>query len=610
LNFTGPRISTGLYPNPVHYWNYLGKVDHRISNNDLFTVRYSAYSVNAKNQRGAGALSAASASQHLNNTDQTIAASNVWTISPRLLNETRGQFTHSNLEAPPSDLTGPSVSISGVASFGRLSGSPLGRLNKLYELVDNLSYKAGAHSVRVGASFLYNDDQIFFPRTLKGSYSFSSLANFLSGTYNNSGFTQTFGNPTVNQKNPNLGFYAQDEWKLHPRFTLNLGLRYDLQWLKTISTDTNNVSPRAGFAWTPFASRKMVVRGSYGIFYDRIPLRAVANALLSAGNTTDLTQINQVSVALSPTQVGAPVFPGVLTSGSLQPGVLFNFSTMQPNMQNAYSQQGSFEIEQQIGRSATVSVGYQHLRGLHLIVTQNQNVPTCVAAGTNNGCRPNPAYGNNSQYSSLADSHYDALHVSYLQRPSRWTSFRVSYTYSKALNNVGEFFFSSPIDQTNIWRDYGRSDDDQRHRFVFDGSIHSSLSAPKTALQWLTHGYTLSTMLQYYSALPFNITTGVNTVQGTGARPTINGVFINRNAGTGFDFTNLNVRVSRSVQLNERFRAEVLAEAFNSLNHTNGLTRNGVFGTGAYPSTPSATFQQTTAVQDPRTLQLALRLGF
>ncbi|MEO5922621.1 MAG: carboxypeptidase regulatory-like domain-containing protein [Bryobacteraceae bacterium] len=610
VGFQGPRISTGLYSNPVHYWNYLGKIDHQVNKNDLLTVRYSAYSVNARNQRGAGALNAASASQHLDNTDQTIAASNVWTISPRLLNETRGQFTHSDLSAPPSDETGPQVSIAGVATFGRLSSSPLGRKNKLYELVDNLSYQAGAHSFRLGGSFLYNNDDIFFPRTLRGSYAFSSLANFLSGTYNNQGFGQTFGNPTVHQTNPNLGFYAQDQWKVHPRLTFNLGLRYDLQWLRTISTDTNNLSPRGGFAWTPFASRKMVVRGSYDLFYDRVPLRAVANALLSAGNTTNVAQINQVTVALSPGQAGAPAFPSILTSGSLQPGVLFNFTTIQSNLQNAYSQQGSLEIEQQIGRNATVSVGYQHLRGLHLIVTQNQNVPTCAVVGTNNGCRPNSAYGNNSRYSSLGDSHYDGLHVSYSQRPARFGAFRISYTYSKSLNNVGEFFFSQPIDHFNIWRDYGRSDDDQRHRFVFDGSIHSSLAQPKNVVQWITHGFTLSTMLQYYSALPFNITTGVNTVQGTGGRPTINGAFINRNAGTGFDFLNLNMRLSRAVQVKERLRFEVLAEAFNSLNHTNGVTRNGVFGTGAYPSIPSSAFGQTTAVQDPRTLQLALRIGF
>ena len=162
----------------------------------------------------------------------------------------------------------------------------------------------------------------------------------MTGVYNSSGFTQTFANTVVAQTNPNIGFYAQDEWKVSPRLTLNLGLRYDLQFLRTIATDTNNISPRGGFAWTPFASRKTVIRGSYGLFYDRIALRALANALLSADNTTNVGALSQISISLSPTQTGAPVFPNILSSLTLPPGVLFNFSTMDPHMQNAYSRAG------------------------------------------------------------------------------------------------------------------------------------------------------------------------------------------------------------------------------------------------------------------------------
>jgi outer membrane receptor protein involved in Fe transport len=608
INFRGLRISTGIYPNPVHLTTGLAKVDHSFGARDQLSIRYSMYGSNSRNSRGAGALNATTASSGLDNTDQTIAASNIFTISGRTVNETRGQFTYSDLLAEPSDPAGPSINIAGVANFGRLSSSPTGRLNKLYELVNNLSHQAGAHAVRVGVNFLYNDTTITFPRSVRGAYTFSSLANFRTGTYNNAGFTQTFGNTIVPQTNANIGIYAQDEWKVRPSLTLNVGIRYDLQYLRTIDTDTNNVSPRAGFAWTPFASRRTVVRGGFGLFYDRIPLRAMANALLSSENTTTLTSASQISVSLAPTQTGAPVFPNILT---VTPGgALVNFTTMDPNMQNAYSTQGNIEVEQRIGQKGTLSVGYQRLRGLHLIVSINQNVPTCVAAGTNNGCRPNPNFANNSQYRSEADSVYNGLHIAYQQRPLRWATYRVSYAYSKSLNNVGENFFSSPINPFNIWQDYGRSDDDQRHRVVVNGSVNSPTAAAHSAWQKLSYGFQLSGMMQYYSSLPLNITTGVTTVQGTAGRPIVNGAFIDRNAGTGNDFFGLNLRASRTFSLTERLKLEALAEAFNALNHRNNLTRNGVFGPGAYPSTPNATFGQVTAVQDPRSLQLALRLRF
>jgi len=608
VGFAGLRPTTGIYPNPVHLTNVLAKVDHQFSTRDQFSVRYSLYDSNSRNSRGAGALSSSTASSGLDNADHTIAASNIFTISSRTVNETRGQYTHSDLLALPTDLAGPAVSISGVATFGRLSSSPAGRLNHLYEIVNNLSHQAGAHAVRAGGSFLYNKTTITFPRSVRGSYAFSSLANFLSGTYNNLGFTQTFGNTVVPQTNPNVGFYVQDEWKVRPSLTLNAGLRYDLQFLETIKTDKNNVSPRAGFAWSPFASRRTVIRGGFGLYYDRIPLRALANALLSSGNTTTINSASQLSISLSPTQTSAPLFPNILTTTPA--AGLVNFTTMDPNMQNAYSTQGSIEIEQQLGAHSSFSVAYQRLRGLHLIATINQNVPTCVAAGGNNGCRPNPNYANNGQYRGQADSNYNGLHLSFQQRPARWGSYRISYAYSKSMNNVGEFFFSSPIDPTNIWRDYGRSDDDQRHRVTFNGAINSPMGKAHNAWEHLSHGFQLSGFLQYYSAFPLNITTGVTTVQGTAGRPIVNGDFIRRNAGIGNDFFSVNARASRSFALGERVRMEAIGEAFNLLNHRNNLTRNGVFGAGAYPTSPSATFGTVTAVQDPRGVQLALRFRF
>jgi hypothetical protein len=110
--------------------------------------------------------------------------------------------------------------------------------------------------------------------------------------------------------------------------------------------------------------------------------------------------------------------------------------------------------------------------------------------------------------------------------------------------------------------------------------------------------------------LPFNVTSGTTTIQATTARPIVNGSFIGRNAGTGFDFFNVNARLSRTFRASERLRAEASLEAFNLLNHVNGVALNGSFGTGTYPTNPLPTFKQITAVADPRTLQLGLRFSF
>ena len=616
--YKGPLLATGLYPNPVRTNNFLARIDHHANTADEFSLRYSLYEVDSRNSRGVGGLSAVSAAAGLHDLDQTLAVSNIATLSAKTVNETRGQYTHSNLSALPNDPVGPAVSISGVASFGTLSGSPQGRVNNLYEVVDNLSHQAGPHSLRIGTDFLYNDLKMTFPQSSRGSYAFSSLANFLSGTYNSSGYTQSFGNPVVPQNNPNIGFYGQDEWKLSPALTLNAGVRYDLQFLKAVSTDTNNLSPRFGFAWSPFANGSTVVRGSFGLFYDRVPLRALSNALQSSGNTTNITSSTFVTVNLSPTQTGAPSFPNILST--VPSGVLVNFTTMDSHMQNAYSQQASLQVEQQLGESSTLGISYQHVRGLHLIVSVNQNTPTCVATGTNNGCRPNASYGNNRQYESAADSYYDGLSVSFVQRPARWGSYRVSYTWSKAMDDVGEFFFSSPINNFNIAQDRSLADDDQRHRVMFDGTIHTSMDAAHDRWSRIRNGFLLSGILQYYSALPFNITTGANSIQGTALRPCVPsvancaqvlpGTVIGRNAGIGFDSFTLNARLSRTFRIGERFRLEGIAEAFNALNHRNNLIPNGTFGTGAYPNAPSPAFGRATAVGDPRQVQLAMRLTF
>jgi len=605
--YQGPGVATGVYPTPIDSTTFLLKLDHQFSSADAFSARYSAYHISSANSRGAGGTSAPSASAGLDNLDQTIAFGNVRTLSANAVLETRGQFAYSNLSAPPADPVGPAVSISGVASFGTLSGSPTARTNDLTEIVNNLSVHDGDHALKAGVDLQYNADTITFPRSIRGSYSFSSLANFLSGNYTT--FTQTFGTSAVHQTNPNTGFYFQDEWTPSSHVTINGGVRYDLQFLQTIATDTNNLSPRLGVVWSPGKSGRNVIRVSGGRYFDRIALRALANALLSAGNTTDLTKLQQSSIVLSPGQTGAPVFPAILTQ-AVASTALVSFSTMDPHMQEAYSDQGSIEWEHVLGRGATLAVGYDHLRGHDLIMQVNQNVPTCAVSGSNNGCRPISTYANNSQYSSVGSSVYDGLHVSLVQRPTSWGSYRVSYTLSKAMDNEGEAFFNAPIDNFDLSKDWGRSDDDQRHRLVVSGTANTPRSPGSTPWQRITHGFEVTCVVQFYSALPYNITTGGNTIQATAARPMVNGVFIPRNSGIGSDFSSVNLRIGRTFHTGPRATLELLAEAFNLLNTVNDVARITVFGSGAYPTNPAANFGQITVIGDPRSVQLGLRFQY
>ena len=204
----------------------------------------------------------------------------------------------------------------------------------------------------------------------------------------------------------------------------------------------------------------------------------------------------------------------------------------------------------------------------------NQNVPGCVASGTNNGCRPNPDYANNSQYSSAGDSTYHGLHVSLLHRPARWGQYRVSYTLSKAMNNVGEFFFSSPIDPFDLSKDWGRSDNDQRHRLVVNGTVHTPHGS--AALGVGTRDQRLPGERHAAGLLCARRSTSrpaSRPSRAPPAGPIVDGEFIPRNAGVGSDFLSVNLRVSRAFHLNDRVQLEALGEVFNLTNRAECRSR-------------------------------------
>ena len=434
----------------------------------------------------------------------------------------------------------------------------------------------GSHSLKGGASFLLDRVDITFPGALQGVYTFQSLANFQAGRY--ATFQQAFGEAGQFQSNPNVGFFAQDEWKPRNDLTVNLGLRYDAQFLPDpIETDANNFAPRAGVAYSPDflgRDRRTVLRASYGVFFDRLPLRATSNALQRDGS--------KYRVAVLPFgAAGAPVFPSTLEA--FPEGLLVSVTTIDPRIRSAYSQQASLQVERELSGAMSLSVGYLHSRGEHIIVSRNVNVPRFPAsAGVPNLGRPDPRFANVSRYESSGDSYYDGMVVSFKRRFGRRAQARVSYTFSKAIDDVGNAFFFTPQDNANLRDERGPADNDQRHRLALSGSFDAPRAEGGASLWRKTlDGFQLSYIFQYASPLPFNVLTGNDRNGDTNVNDRPAGV--GRNTGRGFDSASLDLRLSRRWRLSERTGFEVIAEGFNVLNRANLQLPNNVFGAGATP---------------------------
>jgi hypothetical protein len=595
--YAGPRISTGLFDTGYDTTNVFLKAEHRLSEKALLTARYSFYDITSDNARNVGGLSAVSRGTALVDTDHTLALDAVVTLSPRTLNETRLQYTRSRLGAPPNDLVGPAGTISGAASFGTATSSPTARDIDMYELANVTTTQHGPHAVKAGLDLVWNRIDIEFPGALQGVYAFSSLANFRSGTYVT--FQQAFGAPSQFQSNPNLGLFVQDEWRVRKGFTINAGLRYDLEFLPDpIRTDADNVSPRLGVAWAPGDGRT-VVRASAGSFYDRVPLRATSNALQRDG-----TKYRVAVLAFG--QAGAPVFPAVLPA--FPSNLLASVTTIDPDIQTARSWQSNLQVDRELSADTAVSLGYLRVRADGLILSRNVNVPTLSAAqaaarGVPNLGRPDPRYANVSRFGSLGESHYDGLTVSLRRRFAGWLSGRVSYTLSDAKDDAGNAFFFSPQDNANIRGEWGPADNDQRHRLVLSGSVQG----PADGGGWrrIVRGWTLSGVFSYGSALPFNVVTGTDDNFDTNVNDRPAGV--GRNSARGFEFASLDVRLSKRLALSGRRSVEAIVEGFNVLNRANLQLPNNSFGPGP---APRAGFGQATSAADPRQVQFGLRVDF
>ncbi len=382
-------------------------------------------------------------------------------VSPTAFNEARVQYARRGLHFGYSELPGGSdigVNIPGYAYFGREPYSTVDRIERRTEFTDHVTITHGAHTFKMGGDFnlvqLRSGKAQIFTLDFGGDVNFGGLSAdtfgfpdsiplgngqsiALPGTTGLQSYglgipttyIQGIGSSNEPFDNIPIGFFFQDSWRASRKFTVNYGVRYDVEItplfapatainaaaekalgvVEGIPRDYNNVSPRLGIAWDPRGDGKMVVRAGYGIFYDH-PLLAVAfNSvtaeggrsvqLLSAGGTASacglVTPVCGGGLDSPSNLNGSSIFQGVLNAlpsmgylpdqqrfDPLKPDSLFanqNYLAagfplpilpftlpVDKNFQFGYAQQANLTIERQITNSWKVSVGYQFTRGEHL----------------------------------------------------------------------------------------------------------------------------------------------------------------------------------------------------------------------------------------------------
>ncbi|MEZ2347527.1 carboxypeptidase regulatory-like domain-containing protein [Terriglobus sp. RCC_193] len=315
----------------------------------------------------------------------------------------------------------PNVGITNGFNFGTQTFLQRQRYpdERRWQVADTANWTRGSHNVKFGMDYLHTYDLSQNLRSQFGSFSYSTVGQYLSDWYlgqstdpnvynkakNYSSFQQAFGPTAFQFVTHDIGIFAQDEWKATPNLSITYGLRYELQLFPSpyaglpvtggnfgtnaiaqtgvMPSDKNNIAPRVGFAWDPFGTGKTSIRGGFGLFYGRTINSTIYSALTSTGNATQVNgvPVSQLTFNYTSSQSGAPAFPAVIASvGSA--GAAPASTYFAPGFQNPYSEQFDLSIQRSIGWKTTVGVSYIGALGREMPNFVDANLPTPTTSVT------------------------------------------------------------------------------------------------------------------------------------------------------------------------------------------------------------------------------------
>jgi carboxypeptidase family protein/TonB-dependent receptor-like protein len=526
-----------------------------------------------------------------------------------------------------------------------------------FQALDNLTKTIGRHTITSGIDFRWNRSDRELQQ--QASLSYGSITDF----ENNNGFAlSTLGFPLTRVRNTNYDLFVQDDFRMTPYFTLNLGLRYEYNTVlhaldgriqnfdiatqtllpasqQLYAPDRNNFAPRFGFSWDPFHHGTTVVRGGFGIFYN--PQLTGAVLSLAGNNVLNISEnILGLLGFFGPPPVCTPPltlsFPVQNPLPTCNPPAAYNVNEIDPHMRDSYAEHWNFGVQRQLMRNTVLNVDYVGNHGLKLPAGAGYAGLELNISDPITGERPlnNTAFADERLLGDFLKSRYDSLQVA-LRHHSGRLALDANYTWSHELDNAPNVF-SGFQNNLNPDGDYSSGDIDVRHNFTADALY--DLPAWQVLPRWAGSGWEVGTFINARSGLPVDIILPNNPNESTFVRPNlVPGVSIRpagfsvpgnqfnpnafaaapagtfgdlpRNFGRGPGFTQFDFSVIKNTQVNERLRIQFRAELFNIFNHPNFTNPDGDLLDATFGQSTS-TIGSLVGIGAARQVQLALKLLF
>jgi outer membrane receptor protein involved in Fe transport len=628
LDYLKPRAASWVWP--VSQNVYLGKIDWQASEKHRLTAL-----LDVKRFAGGGAIDVGSqnAFEHSMSTPgkvETGTVSFTSAISNRTVNIARFGYLHQAGGFGPVGIN-PEANIyeSGqkVLTIGRNSSSPQNSPVRQLQWADTLHHEYGAHALKLGSDIMVDRIQFSFAQYFSGSYSFNSLESFgrnLSGRPQplpSDSYLQAFSgfgtHGVITQPNfTSVVGFAEDQWRARPSLTLNLGLRYDVQIIdkppvrnpspallvagldtSALPTDTHNLSPRIGIAWSPPSSH-IVLRVGYGIFFALTPSALTSRAYFQNGITTETRTFRGNPPLASLIPIYPNTFCGPPNVSGLPPNCAPpNFGVGLPTLQlfsahylQPHVQQGNLGFEVQAGRGLAASASYVFSKGVHLQQIRDVNLgsttPAKIGIAYTNTLlsyhafqdqRPIPGFNRILVFNSDADSVYHGLVVELNKRLPRNVQALISYTFSKVIDDNPNVYALSPgptnanlvQDPLSPESDRGPGSNDMRHRFTAGAvwRLEYGNSLPKVA-RVILRAWELSGIATAQSGRPYSGLVNFD-LNNDGNSATDRTPGLGRNTFYTPATASLDPRITRSIGIRDWAKLQIIWEAFNVFNHPN-----------------------------------------